>query len=70
LENTGEKTEVQCYPGCISSDFERDIEPYIAQNEFTALESKLGMVRLEEFIESLGSSNLYIKEFYAPPTPR
>jgi len=43
LEN-GEKTEVQLYPGCISSDFERDIEPYIA--EFTAWKASWGMVRL------------------------
>ncbi|MEP0909929.1 phycobilisome rod-core linker polypeptide [Leptolyngbya sp. GB1-A1] len=48
--------------------FERDIEPYIAQNEFTALESKLtnGEINLKEFIEALGMSRLYIKEFYAP----
>jgi phycobilisome core-membrane linker protein len=48
--------------------FERDIEPYIAQNEFTALESKLGNseINVKEFIEGLGVSNLYIKEFYTP----
>jgi phycobilisome core-membrane linker protein len=48
--------------------FERDIEPYIVQNEFTALESKLtnGEINLKEFIEALGTSRLYIKEFYAP----
>jgi len=41
LENTGEKTEVQIvirlHIVILSA-----IEPYIAQNEFTALESKLG----------------------------
>ncbi|MBF2002659.1 MAG: phycobilisome rod-core linker polypeptide [Synechococcales cyanobacterium C42_A2020_086] len=48
--------------------FERDIEPYIVKNEFTALESKLanGEINLKEFIEALGTSNLYIKEFYTP----
>ncbi|WP_088893997.1 phycobilisome rod-core linker polypeptide [Leptolyngbya ohadii] len=48
--------------------FERDIEPYIVKNEFTALESKLtnGEINLKEFIEALGTSRLYIKEFYTP----
>ena len=48
--------------------FERDVEPYIVQNEFTALESKLGNgeINLKEFIEALGGSKLYIKEFYTP----
>ncbi len=48
--------------------FERDIEPYIIENEFTALESKLGNgeITLKEFIEGLGNSKLYRKEFYTP----
>ncbi|MGF1517653.1 MAG: phycobilisome rod-core linker polypeptide [Nodosilinea sp.] len=48
--------------------FERDIAPYIVKSEFTALESKLGNgeINLKEFIEGLGTSTLYIKEFYAP----
>jgi phycobilisome core-membrane linker protein len=48
--------------------FERDIAPYIVKSEFTALESKLsnGEINLKEFIEGLGCSSLYIKEFYAP----
>lgn len=48
--------------------FERDIAPYIVKNEFTALESKLGNgeISVKEFIEGLGISTLYIKEFYAP----
>ncbi|MGF1459232.1 MAG: phycobilisome rod-core linker polypeptide [Leptolyngbyaceae cyanobacterium] len=48
--------------------FERDIAPYIVQNEFTALESKLGNgeINLKEFIEGLGCSQLYLREFYAP----
>jgi phycobilisome core-membrane linker protein len=48
--------------------FERDIAPYIVKNEFTVLESKLGNgeINVKEFIEGLGSSSLYQKEFYAP----
>jgi len=48
--------------------FERDVEPYIVRNEFTELESKLGNgeINLKEFIEALGTSRLYIKEFYTP----
>jgi phycobilisome core-membrane linker protein len=48
--------------------FERDIEPYIITNEFTVLETKLANneINLKEFIEALGGSQLYIKEFYAP----
>ncbi len=46
--------------------FERDLNPYIIQNEFTALESKLsnGEINVKEFVEGLGISSLYIKEFY------
>jgi phycobilisome core-membrane linker protein len=48
--------------------FERDIEPYIVKNEFSALESRLGNgeINVKEFIEGLGISDLYIKEFYTP----
>jgi phycobilisome core-membrane linker protein len=48
--------------------FERDIAPYITTNEFTALESKLGNgeITVKEFIEGLGCSSLYLKEFYTP----
>ncbi|WP_448514097.1 phycobilisome rod-core linker polypeptide [Parathermosynechococcus lividus] len=48
--------------------FERDIAPYIVRDEFTALESKLGNgeITLKEFIEGLGCSELYQKEFYTP----
>ena len=47
--------------------FERDINAYV-KNEFTALESKLGNneINLKEFIECLGCSPLYVKQFYAP----
>jgi phycobilisome core-membrane linker protein len=48
--------------------FERDLNPYIVQTQFTALESKLGNaeITVKEFIEALGCSELYLKEFYAP----
>ncbi|VXD21222.1 phycobilisome linker polypeptide [Planktothrix serta PCC 8927] len=48
--------------------FERNIDPYVTKNEFTALESKLGNneINLKEFVEALGSTSLYIKEFYTP----
>ncbi|UNU25840.1 phycobilisome rod-core linker polypeptide [Microcoleus vaginatus] len=48
--------------------FERDINPYVVKNEFTALESRLGNneINLKEFIEALGCSSLYVKQFYAP----
>ena len=48
--------------------FERDIAPYVVSAQFTALESKLGNgeITLKEFIEALGYSELYLKEFYAP----
>ncbi|MEW5857589.1 MAG: phycobilisome rod-core linker polypeptide [Cyanobacteriota bacterium] len=48
--------------------FERDINPYVVKNEFSALESKLGNgeINVKEFIEGLGCSDLYIKEFYTP----
>jgi phycobilisome core-membrane linker protein len=48
--------------------FERNIEPYIINNEFSVWETKLRNkeINLREFIILLGSSPLYIKEFYAP----
>lgn len=48
--------------------FERDLAPYTIQTQFTALESKLGngQINLKEFIEGLGCSELYIKQFYTP----
>jgi phycobilisome core-membrane linker protein len=48
--------------------FERDLEPYLVQVEFTDLESKLSNeeITVKEFIEGLGSSDLYLKEFYTP----
>jgi phycobilisome core-membrane linker protein len=48
--------------------FERDLNPFIIQTEFSVLESKLsnGEITVKEFIEGLGCSELYIKEFYTP----
>jgi phycobilisome core-membrane linker protein len=48
--------------------FERDIAPYIIKNEFSVLETKLSNrdITLKEFIEGLGCSSLYIREFYTP----
>ncbi len=48
--------------------FERDLDPYVVQTQFTSLESKLGNgeINVKEFIEGLGCSDLYIKEFYTP----
>jgi phycobilisome core-membrane linker protein len=69
LENNADKTAVQTIiRAAYRQIFERDIEPYVAQNEFTALESRLGNgeITVKEFIDGLGGSNLYIKEFYTP----
>ncbi|MBC6481564.1 MAG: phycobilisome rod-core linker polypeptide [Hormoscilla sp. GM7CHS1pb] len=48
--------------------FERDIAPFVVKNEFTSLESKLRNqeINVKEFIEGLGCSEIYIKEFYTP----
>jgi phycobilisome core-membrane linker protein len=48
--------------------FERDVAPYIIKNEFSVLETKLANqdITLKEFIEGLGCSSLYIREFYTP----
>lgn len=48
--------------------FERDLPPFSNQNEFTVWETKLSNqdINLKEFIEFVGTSNLYIKEFYTP----
>ena len=48
--------------------FERDMDPYIIKGEFSFLESQLknDEINLKEFIEGLGCSQVYVKEFYAP----
>lgn len=69
LTGTQDKTAVQTtIRAAYRQIFERDIAPYIVQNEFTDLESKLSNseINLKEFIEALGGSKLYIKEFYTP----
>jgi phycobilisome core-membrane linker protein len=69
LTNLADKPNLEVIIGAAYRQiFERDIAPYIIENEFTWLESRLrnGEITLKEFIEALGSSKLYIKEFYAP----
>ncbi|MFM7406301.1 MAG: phycobilisome rod-core linker polypeptide [Cuspidothrix sp.] len=69
IAGTGDKVAVKTAIGAAYRQiFERDIAPYIANNEFTDLESKLsnGEITVKEFIEGLGCSGLYIKEFYTP----
>ena len=48
--------------------FERDIDPYVVQTQFAVLQSRLGNgeINVKEFIEGLGCSELYLKEFYTP----
>ena len=48
--------------------FERDLAPFTIKREFTSLQSKLsnGEITVKEFIQGLGYSDLYLKEFYAP----
>jgi phycobilisome core-membrane linker protein len=48
--------------------FERDVEAYTIQANFTNLESKLsnGEITVKEFIQALGCSELYLREFYTP----
>jgi phycobilisome core-membrane linker protein len=69
VANTSDKVAVQTLiSAAYRQIFERDIAPYIAKNEFTTWESKLGNgeISVKEFIEGLGYSNLYLKEFYTP----
>ncbi len=69
LTNTTSKTELQAVVGAAYRQiFERDVAPYVIQNEFSELESKLGNgeITVKEFIEGLGNSDLYIREFYTP----
>jgi phycobilisome core-membrane linker protein len=69
LTNLDDKVAVETVIGAAYRQiFERDIAPYIVKNEFTPLISKLrnGEITVKEFIEGLGCSNLYLKEFYTP----
>lgn len=69
LTNTSDKVAVKnIIRAAYRQVFERDIEPYVINANFTKLESKLsnGEISVKEFIEGLGTSELYLKEFYAP----
>jgi phycobilisome core-membrane linker protein len=69
LTNLSDKANIKVVIGAAYRQvFERDIAPYVVQNEFSVLESRLsnGEINLKEFIEGLGNSGLYLKEFYAP----
>ena len=70
LTNTADKKAVKTVAqAAYRQIFERDIAPYVVKaSEFSELESKLSNseINLKEFIEGLGCSGLYIKEFYAP----
>jgi phycobilisome core-membrane linker protein len=48
--------------------FERDVDAYIGNDQFSKDTSKLlnKEITVKEFILALGTSDLYIKEFYAP----
>ena len=48
--------------------FERDLAPFTIKREFTSLQSRVsnGEITVKEFIQGLGYSDLYLKEFYAP----
>lgn len=69
LTNLSDKVAVQnAIRATYRQIFERDIEPYIVQANFTKLESKLsnGEITVKEFVQAIGGSELYIKEFYTP----
>ena len=69
LTNLFEKANIEVIIGAAYRQvFERDIAPYVAEKEFVSLESRLrnGEITLREFIQNLGSSKLYLKEFYTP----
>jgi phycobilisome core-membrane linker protein len=69
LTNTADKVGLKnAIAAAYRQVFERDLDPYVVQTQFTALESKLSNeeITVKEFIEGLGCSELYIKEFYAP----
>jgi phycobilisome core-membrane linker protein len=48
--------------------FERDMDAYVASEQFSQFASKLKNreINVKEFILAIGTSELYIKEFYAP----
>jgi phycobilisome core-membrane linker protein len=69
IANTVDKVAVHTLiSGAYRQIFERDIAPFILKNEFTVLETQLGNgeISVKEFVEAVGSSSLYVKEFYTP----
>lgn len=69
LTNTVDKVAVKnAIKAAYRQVFERDIDPYVVQTQFSVLESRLGNgeINVKEFIEGLGCSELYLKEFYTP----
>jgi phycobilisome core-membrane linker protein len=69
LTNTADKVNFENVTAAAYRQiFERDIAPYVVQIQFSALESKLRNeeITVKEFIEGVGCSELYIKEFYTP----
>jgi phycobilisome core-membrane linker protein len=69
LTNTADKVAIKnVIRAAYRQVFERDVETYTISANFTKLESKLGNgeINVKEFIEGIGSSELYLKEFYAP----
>jgi phycobilisome core-membrane linker protein len=69
IANTVDKVAVHTLiSGAYRQIFERDVAPFILKNEFTVLETQLGNgeISVKEFVEAVGSSSLYVKEFYTP----
>ena len=69
LTNTDDKVALKTViKAAYRQVFERDIDPYVTKPEFTSLESRLGNgeISVKEFMEGLGGSELYIREFYTP----
>ncbi|MGB2924504.1 MAG: phycobilisome rod-core linker polypeptide [Limnothrix sp.] len=69
LTNASSKVELKTIiAAAYRQVFERDINPYVVETQFTVLESRLGNceINMKEFIEGLGCSELYQKEFYTP----
>ncbi len=65
VDKTALKTLIQA---AYRQIFERDRNPFSIQNDFSVLEVKLsnGDISVKEFIEGVGISPLYVKEFYTP----
>jgi phycobilisome core-membrane linker protein len=69
LTNLMDKPNIEVVIGAVYRQlFERGIAPYLSNNEFVSLESRLrnGEISVKEFVQSVGGSKLYAKEFYAP----